>query len=597
MAAITCLRLTNSMSDLPSIDSLLKQSPSSSGAPDDDAVASAQASPINISSPEVTDAFKKKMASVAVKEKETEAARYASSIGFPHIDLEKFPVSTEALKQVDSDRAKKLGAVCFFVNQSQVRVGAKDPNKEGVAELLAELEEKNYASGALYVISEHSFNRILDLYRTLPKITPIKKTVEIAEQDLAAVQASVTNFQSLEDQVQRASTTDIVTFLLGAGLKLEASDIHVEPEADAATVRFRLDGMLHDAATITSSAYKKLVSRIKLLSSVKLNITNKPQDGRFTIQTPQGEVDVRVSVLPTVYGEGIVMRLLVQHREGISLDTLGLRPEALAVLKQEITRPNGMIITTGPTGSGKSTTLYAIMQILNKPGVKIVTLEDPVEYKLEGINQSQIDHSRDYTFAKGLKSILRQDPDIAMVGEIRDLETADTAIQGALTGHLLLSTLHTNSAAGAIPRFLAMGVKPFLLAPALNAVMGQRLVRKLCDACKTQRNITQEERTRIASMIADLPEQFVEITKQDQVHEATGCDTCSGLGYKGRIGIYEIFVMNQRIEEQITSGKFSEHDIALAAKEQRQLTMEQDGLIKVFEGITSLEEVFRVTQV
>ncbi|OIO19325.1 MAG: hypothetical protein AUJ37_03205 [Candidatus Magasanikbacteria bacterium CG1_02_41_34] len=448
------------------------------------------------------------------------------------------------------------------------------------------------------MISEHSLQRVFDLYNTLPHILPISKNVEIDTEDLEKVQADVHDFRSLQESIERVSTTDLVTFLLGAGLKLNASDVHIEPEEDHTVIRLRLDGMLHDAATLPKEAYHKLVSRIKLLSSLKINIIDKPQDGRFTINVPTGGVDVRVSVMPTVYGEGIVMRLLIQNREGLTLESLGLHGEAYKVLLSEIARPNGMIITTGPTGSGKTTTLYAIMQLLNKSDVKIITLEDPVEYKMPGINQSQIDHAKDYTFAKGLKSILRQDPDIAMVGEIRDIETADTVIQAALTGHLILSTLHTNSAAGAIPRFLAMGVKPFLLAPALNAVIGQRLVRKLSDTAKVEATLTPEQQQKVDAIIATLPPKILEKVQSKKQTFYTAPEFTSGgeLGYKGRIGIYEIFTMSDAIEESIMSNKISEYDIEKLAREQGMITMAQDGVLKALDGLTSLEEVFRVTE-
>jgi type II secretory ATPase GspE/PulE/Tfp pilus assembly ATPase PilB-like protein len=267
---------------------------------------------------------------------------------------------------------------------------------------------------------------------------------------------------------------------------------------------------------------------------------------------------------------------------------------ALKVFQQQIERPNGMIITTGPTGSGKTTTLYAAMQVLNTPDVKIITLEDPVEYKMEGINQSQIDLSKGYTFAKGLRSMVRQDPDIAMVGEIRDLETAEVAIQAALTGHLILSTIHTNSAAGAIPRFLSMGVKPFLLAPALNCVIGQRLVRKICEQCKTEVTLASDVRERVDSLLYDLPEEIQ--PKELKFYTASGCDACNGIGYKGRVGIYEIFVVSRDIEAAILAGNVSEMDIEAKAKAEGMITMVQDGILKAIAGVTTIDEVFRVIE-
>jgi type II secretory ATPase GspE/PulE/Tfp pilus assembly ATPase PilB-like protein len=267
-------------------------------------------------------------------------------------------------------------------------------------------------------------------------------------------------------------------------------------------------------------------------------------------------------------------------------------------LKHEIERPNGMIITTGPTGSGKTTTMYAVLQILNEPGVKIITLEDPVEYRMQGINQSQIDRSKDYTFAKGLRSILRQDPDIAMVGEIRDLETADIAIQAALTGHLILSTIHTNSASGAIPRFLSMGVKPFLLAPALNCVIGQRLVRLLCQKCKKKVTLSDDQKERVETALANLPpKQAADIAQKEKVfYTGDGCEACHGIGYKGRVGIYEIFIMSQVIEQLILTGQVSEFEIEKIAVQNGMVTMVQDGLLKALEGKTSVDEVFRVIE-
>jgi len=294
----------------------------------------------------------------------------------------------------------------------------------------------------------------------------------------------------------------------------------------------------------------------------------------------------------------VVMRILHSGSKGVTYDELGLRGDAYNHLKKEVERPNGMIITTGPTGSGKTTTLYAILRTLNKPGVKIITLEDPVEIKMEGINQSQVDASRDYTFAKGLRSILRQDPDICMVGEIRDLETAEIAIQAALTGHLMLSTIHTNSASGAIPRFLSMGVKPFLLAPALNSIIGQRLVRRVCPQCIEEDKLTPEVFDKVVQLFEVLPEAEKKNIDMKKLHfyKGKGCEACSGLGYKGRIGIYEIFTMSKEVEQVILSAQVSEYVIQELAVKNGMVTMVQDGLLKALDKITTVEEVFRVTE-
>lgn len=553
---------------------------------------------LKIASGDVEEKFQEKMGKVALKEKEVETQRFAGIAGFPYINLEKFPVSQQALRQISEDDAVRLGAVCFFATQDEVRMGAIDPSDQEVQDLLYQIAERNHVNSGLYTISEASFSHVLELYKTLPNVKPITKDVSIREEELEKYKASVNDFESFQKEIQGKTATEIVTAVMGVAMKLGSSDVHIEAEEKQVMVRFRLDGILHDAATLARETYKGLISRIKLISSLKINISDKPQDGRFTIKLSSGDVDVRVSTLPTVYGESIVMRLLVQSKKGLTLDDLGIRGPALVEVKRQVERPNGMIITTGPTGSGKTTTLYAMMQGLNEPGVKILTLEDPVEYKMQGVNQSQIDLSRDYTFAKGLRSMLRQDPDIAMVGEIRDLETADIAIQAALTGHLILSTIHTNSASGAIPRFLSMGVKPFLLAPALNCVIGQRLIRKICQFCKKEITLDQETLDRVAKTVAEMPEaQQKEVeTKAKVFYTGVGCDKCNGIGYKGRIGIYEIFVMNKEIEEIVLSAQVSEYEIERIAVRNGMVTMVQDGVLKAMDGLTSLDEVFRVIE-
>lgn len=545
--------------------------------------------------------FAEKMVNIKKKELETEAMRLANDLGAPYINLDRFPVSQEALRQVPRETASALGAVCFFATPDEVRVGALDPTATQVQQLLYDIQERNHVQGGLYLISETSLQRILEMYNTLPVIKAVTKDVQISSQDLEAVQADVNDFRSLQAALEKRTTTDMLTLILGAALKLDSSDVHIEAEQAKIVVRLRLDGILHDVASLPKEVYKQLISRIKLLASLKINITDKPQDGRFTIKFTDYDIDLRISTIPTVYGESVVMRLLKQRQEGISLDKLGIRGRMLEQLKHEVARPNGMIIATGPTGSGKTTTLYAILKILNQPGVKILTLEDPVEYRIEGVNQSQIDRSKDYTFAKGLRSMLRQDPDIVMVGEIRDLETADIAVQAALTGHLMLSTIHTNSAAGAIPRFLSMGVKPFLLAPALNCVIGQRLVRRVCSQCAVKTDLTAlpvELQTRVSETLQNLPDaEKKDIAEKPKIfYTAKGCAACNNLGYKGRVNICELFSLTPEIEQAITVGTVSEYDVEQMARHNGMVTMVEDGILKALDGITTPEEVFRVIE-
>jgi len=554
---------------------------------------------LNVSSKQVEEAFGKKMGQIKNKEFEVQAQRQAAALGFPHINLQQFPIVYEALRQIPQEIAEQKGVACFFVTQEEFRVGALDPSTEEAQEILNDIEERTHAHGALYLISEASLKHVLKLYASMPVVKPVNKDIEIKEDDLQNVQATVNDFKSLQETLKNQTTTDIVTVLLGAALKLDASDVHIEAEAERIVVRLRLDGILHDAATLAKELFARLVSRIKLTSSLKLNVTDRPQDGRFTIKLKEYDVDVRVSTIPTVYGESVVMRLLPQKKETITLENLGFRGRSFDILTREIKKPNGMIITTGPTGSGKTTTMYAIMGILNKPGVKIITLEDPVEYRVEGLNQSQVDRSKDYTFAKGLRSLLRQDPDVVMVGEIRDAETADIAVQAALTGHLMLSTVHTNSASGAIPRFISMNVKPFLLIPALNCVIGQRLVRKLCPVCRKQVQLDalgQEVSTHVHELIDVLPvQEKEEVQKKDLVFfQSVGCEKCNNIGYKGRIAICEIFSKSPKIEDVMRAADFPESEIQKVAMSEGMTTMAQDGILKALDGMTSLEEVFRV---
>jgi type II secretory ATPase GspE/PulE/Tfp pilus assembly ATPase PilB-like protein len=395
-----------------------------------------------------------------------------------------------------------------------------------------------------------------------------------------------------------ADITDAVAIIIAGALKGDASDMHIEAEEKDVVVRYRIDGVLQDAARLGKDVWPRIISRIKLFSGLKLNVSNIPQDGRFTIFIGGKKTEVRVSTIPTAYGESVVMRLLKPSTIGLSFDDLGIRGKAYEQLKAQVERPNGMIITTGPTGSGKTTTLYAILKKLNDSETKIITLEDPVEYSLEGINQSPIDLSKDYTFAKGLRAILRQDPDVIMVGEIRDLETAETAIQAALTGHLMVSTIHTNSAAGAIPRFLSMGVKPFLLAPALNAVIGQRLVRRVCKDCKLEAALDPEQMKKVQEIMANLSPDAGE--KPDlaaaKFWKGKGCKTCGDSGYKGRLGIYEIFTMSPEIEKLLLTGNVSEYQMQDLAVKQGMVTMAQDGILKAIDGLTTVEEVLAAAE-
>lgn len=575
------------MSDFPSINSLLGKSGQSS--------ASKPASGVGNQDAEAK--FDKKIQEMDIKTKEDLVAQKAAALGLAHIDLSAFPITAEALKLIPEKTAVEQQVICFFNIPGEIRIGCVNYTNS-VQELAYQLGESHHANTKIYLISEHSFGKAVKLYTNLPIVKPISKDINITDEELEKFKSGVIDFRSLESQFLNVSISDILTLMIASALKVTSSDIHVEAEENGIIVRYRIDGVLHDVATLPKEQWKKFISRIKLLAALKINITDRPQDGRVSLKLSSGSLDVRVSTMPTIYGESVVMRILHSGSKGVTFDELGLRGDAYAKLKKEVERPNGMIITTGPTGSGKTTTMYAILRTLHKPGVKIITLEDPVEIKIDGINQSQVDASKDYTFAKGLRSLLRQDPDICLVGEIRDLETAEIAIQAALTGHLMLSTIHTNSASGTIPRFLSMGVKPFLLAPALNSVIGQRLVRKICAACQEEADLTAEQKERVTQNLSTLPaaeKKNIDLKKL-KFYKGKGCEECSGLGYKGRIGIYEIFTMNKEIEQVILSEQVSEYIIQELAVKNGMVTMVQDGLLKALDKITTVDEVFRVIE-
>lgn len=412
------------------------------------------------------------------------------------------------------------------------------------------------------------------------------------------VQSLVGDVASLKKAIEKSLTKDITwlleTILVGA-IALDASDVHFEPEEKLVKMRLRIDGFLRDILPIKPAIYQALLSRVKLLSEIKLNIASRAQDGRFSALLSRTPVEIRVATLPSEYGESIVMRVLA-GKNILRLEDLGVRDDIMTAFNQEITRPYGLIIITGPTGSGKTTTLYAILQKIKNPGIKIITIEDPIEYHLPGISQTQIDTSRGYDFANGLQAIVRQDPDIILVGEIRDSETAKISIQAALTGHLVLATLHANNAAGTIARLQALGETATNIAPALNIIIAQRLVRKICLECRQFSPVTAEELKKIKANLDNLPEHIQKNTLDAnlKIPRPKGCQKCGDNGYKGRLGAFEFLLANEEMKNFILKSP-SIVDLEKKAIEKGSLTMRQDGLLKVLSGVTTLEEIERET--
>ncbi len=422
--------------------------------------------------------------------------------------------------------------------------------------------------------------------------------VKISQDIIKDIQEKVKNISAFKEKIEASlekNVTKLLEIILAGAINLDSSDIHIEPEEEKAKIRVRVDGVLQDVILFELKIYKALVSRIKLLSKLKLNVTDRPQDGRFSILIKENPIEIRASALPAEYGESVVLRIL-NPKSLIDVEALGLRRDLTEVFNKEIKKPHGMIIITGPTGSGKTTTLYAVLKKLNKPEVKIITIEDPIEYHLEGISQTQVDPKKGYDFANGLRSIMRQDPDVILVGEIRDLETAKIALQAALTGHLVLSTLHTNDAAGTIARLQAIGEKPVNIAPAINIAIAQRLIRKTCKKCVEFKKISPEELAKTKKALKNFPPEIKipELTPELKIPKAKGCKECNFTGYQGRIGIFEFFLIDDEMERFILTSPSIVAMRELAIKK-GMILMRRDGFIKILEGITTIEEIERVT--
>lgn len=524
------------------------------------------------------------------KMQEKEAQSKSQVLGLPYLDLHNFPVDLNVLGIFTEEEAKEMGAVPFFKDKKDLRVGVTNPSHPLLLEKIKGLSVENKVS--LYFISNKSLEQTLKFYSKVMRPNARRdETVRVRKkEDYTEIMEQMRS----EEWQKKKTGTELLEIIFGASMFYKSSDIHIEPEDHFVKLRFRVDGVLQDVAHISKNLQRSVATRIKIVSKLKLNVENIPQDGRFTFYYLDKPVDVRVSILPSAFGEEFVLRLLGTGATGLKLKDLGFRQQALEVVERQLKKPNGMTITTGPTGSGKTTSLYAFLNELNEPGVKIITLEDPVEYKLEGIVQTPIDHNVNFDFAKGLRAILRQDPDIVMVGEIRDQETAEVAMQAALTGHLVLSTLHTNDAAGAIPRLLNMGVKSFVVAPALSAVLAQRLIRKLCENCKEKTALSPSLMEKIRILLNQIPKTAkISLPKSLQFYRGKGCEKCHNLGYLGRIGIYEVLENTEEIQKLIFE-EASMSDFKKAAILQGMVTMVQDGLLKALEGITDVEEVFRV---
>lgn len=507
-------------------------------------------------------------------------------------------VSLEILEIIPEDSARYYKMLPLAKKGEVLEVGMVYPEDLKAQEALKFLARRNKFSYKVFLISLSNYRDIFKKYRTLRG--EVKRALEELETEMVPEKIETRLLKPAEfaRMAEEAPITKVVAVLLRHAVEGNASDIHIEPLQDRVRVRFRLLGALHSSIFLPKEISPAIVARIKILSNLRIDETRIPQDGRFSTRVGDRSIDFRVATFPTSLGEKVAIRILDPSMGFKKFEDLGLIGRNYKVLRQAISKPYGLILATGPTGCGKTTTLYAILRLLNKEGVNVVTLEDPVEYFIEGVNQSQIRPEIGYTFAKGLRHVVRQDPDIIMVGEVRDSETADLVIHAGLTGHIVLSTIHTNTAVGAIPRLIDLGIEPYLIPPALNVILAQRLVRRLCPHCKKKVKPTKGEKELILKEIRLLPESVkkeIKIPTSFYTYQPEGCKKCNMIGYSGRIGIFEILTMTRELSDIILR-KPSGAEITKEAERQGMIIMKQDGIFKVLEGITTLEEVLRVAE-
>ncbi len=535
-----------------------------------------------------------KVKSILRESEEKETAATARSTGYNYLDLSISPIDSDALKIIPLEDAKKTMLAIIQKIGKKIQIVAYNPESNEAREAINKLEEKGYVC-SIVMVSKSSLERAWSNYDTISDNGPkAEQTLNLSAQELSDFEKSIADLAKFAEKITASPVSETLNIIMAGAVKTQSSDVHLEPTANDVRLRYRVDGILQDMAVFPKKTYLSLLNRVKMLGRLKLNVSGVPQNGRFSVTVGAEMIDIRLALLPGVYGEDIVMRLLYQNAKALEMTNLGLRPEMLETIKHELSKPNGMVLVTGPTGSGKTTTLYGFVNHLNTPGTKIITIEDPVEYKISGVSQTSVSTDQGYTFATGLAAILRQDPDIIMVGEIREPDTASIAVQAALTGHLVFSTLHTNDAPGAIPRLTELGVRPSLLPPAINVIIAQRLVRKLCPFCKEKYTPTPEIIDQINRALSSIsPKSKIKPPeKVEFLWKEKGCAKCN-LGFKGRIGIFEIFTITPAIEKLVLEmGSASE--INKVACEEGMITIIQDGLLKVIEGITSLAEVEKI---
>ena len=547
---------------------------------------------------------KKQLEELHKQEEEQLVATLAESkYHLPYIDLYRLGIDNEALRAISEKDAKEMKVAPFKLFGKNIFIAVRSPSEDLFKTLKDSMERHNLVP-TFYMASVGSLQKVWDRYRELSMAESSKiGGLDISPEVLRDTAKNIEYIQDIEKLVAEVlegnkihKISRLLEVILAGAIAIMASDIHIEPEKNRGRLRLRLGGVLQDINFFGPDIYRLINSRVKLLSGMKLT-SKTAQDGRFSIMEDKEEISIRTSLIPGAYGESIVMRILDPKSIQVKIEELGIESYLFSVIEQEIAKPNGMILITGPTGSGKTTTLYAFLRKIYSPEIKIITIEDPIEYHLPGITQTQTNDEKGYTFAEGLRSALRQDPDVVMVGEIRDSETAEIAVQSALTGHIVFSTLHTNNAAGVIPRLIDLGVNPKILVSALSLSIAQRLVRKLCEFCKKENEPTEEENKTIKLVLDSIRQEGKNFANYKinpdapiKLFSPVGCEKCNKIGYKGRVGIFEAIKTNEAIEKIIPENP-SEHEIKKVASNQGILSMRQDGIVKILNGITSLAEV------
>lgn len=534
-----------------------------------------------------------------ILDEEDVAKARAAFLNLPYVDLRSTTISQEVLTIIPEESRTFYKMIPYELVGNNLKVALEDPSNIQALEALEFLGQKANYQVHIYLGSKSSISASLKGHKNLSVVVgeALEDIQKSEEKDILSQEVITPVKKSPEAHAgEEAPIIKIVDVILSNAISADASDIHIEPSENDVRVRYRIDGILHTSLRLPRSVLSAIVSRIKILSNLKIEEQRLPQDGRFHAEFGKESVDLRVSTLPLMYGEKIVMRILDKTTSVPTLEQLGIRGLGLKWVLENIKKTHGVFLITGPTGSGKSTTLYSILSLRNTNEVNIVTLEDPVEYFIAGVNQSQINPDIGLTFASGLRSILRQDPNIVMVGEIRDEETAELGIHAALTGHLVFSTLHTNNAAGAIPRLTNMGIEEFLLSASVNLIMAQRLVRKLCENCKKPTTLSPIVKAEIDTAMKNVPKEYLDKIDLNKytTYEAVGCKECGDIGYKGRMGIYEVLPMLDELQ-QVLFSKQPAHKIYEQAAKVGMITMKQDGILKVIRGETTMDEIIRVT--